>query len=99
MDKFKEYEELITAYANLEREFTRKSQQVKEYERMAEINDSKVYAKALDIMAFNLVCATAGLKTKEEKRAKKEEYKKLALDVAQLMLGVENGDAEFKEVR
>ena len=56
-------------------------------------------AKALDILAFNLVCTIAGLKTPADKRAKKEEYKKLALEVADLMCDMEQGKAEIKEIK
>lgn len=96
MNKFDAYGDLLKAYRELEKEFTRKSQQAKEYEHMAEIKDLRVYAKALDIMAFNLVCTIAGLKTKEEKREKKEEYKKMALEVAEFLV---DEDSELLEVK
>ena len=96
MDKFDPSGDLFKCYRELEKEFTRKSQQVKEYKRMEDIKDLRVYAKALDIMAFNLVCTIAGLKTKEEKREKKEEFKKLALEVAEFLVDENNELMEVK---
>lgn len=57
----------------------------------------EVYKEALDVAVFNLVY-NKGFKSVEEKKAKKEEIKQFCLEVAELMVNLNKGEAKFKKI-